>query len=191
MSGEIWLIWSKDATNATHNSSKSHYVFIYLMAVFVLKESRVCMLNSHLTESIACKRIYNCQTPINFRPREEERCHVPFFFFCLEYHTRYCIVISLMLFYKSSAIFRSSCDELHNSTQIKFYRRFKKLQRQTFSNYNSSSSMSPLLGHRPSLCITHNEMGHNAPCGLTANWLVLTAANAAETSGLTSRASEL
>jgi hypothetical protein len=45
--------------------------------------------------------------------------------------------------------------------------------------------MSPLLGHRPSLRITHKENGHNPPRGLSAGWWVLTPANAAETNGLT------
>jgi hypothetical protein len=48
--------------------------------------------------------------------------------------------------------------------------------------------MSPLLGHRPSLWITHMGTGHNPPRGLGAGWWVLTTANAAETNDLTSEA---
>jgi hypothetical protein len=45
--------------------------------------------------------------------------------------------------------------------------------------------MSPLLGHRPSLWITHKGNGHNPPRGPSAGWQVLTTANAAGTDGLT------
>jgi hypothetical protein len=44
--------------------------------------------------------------------------------------------------------------------------------------------MSPLLGHRPSLWITH-KTGHNPSRGPSAGWCVLTTANAAGTNGLT------
>jgi hypothetical protein len=45
--------------------------------------------------------------------------------------------------------------------------------------------MSPLLGHKPSLWITHKKNGHNPPCGPSAAWWVLTTANAAGTHELT------
>jgi hypothetical protein len=45
--------------------------------------------------------------------------------------------------------------------------------------------MSPLLGHRPSLWITHKENGHNPPRGPSAGWWVLTTANATGTNVLT------
>jgi hypothetical protein len=45
--------------------------------------------------------------------------------------------------------------------------------------------MSPLLGHRPFLWITHKETGHNPPRGPIADWWVLTIANAAGINGLT------
>jgi hypothetical protein len=43
--------------------------------------------------------------------------------------------------------------------------------------------MSPLLGHRPSLWISHT--GQNPPSGPSADWWALTTANAAGTNGLT------
>jgi hypothetical protein len=44
--------------------------------------------------------------------------------------------------------------------------------------------MPPLLGHRPSLWITHKEE-HNPPRGPSVGWWVLTTANAAGSNGLT------
>jgi hypothetical protein len=45
--------------------------------------------------------------------------------------------------------------------------------------------MSPLLGHRPSLWITHKENGENPPRGPSACWWVLTTVNAAGINGFT------
>jgi hypothetical protein len=47
-----------------------------------------------------------------------------------------------------------------------------------------SQSMSPLLGHRPALW-NIRRTGHNPPRGPSADWWVLTTANAAGTNGLT------
>jgi hypothetical protein len=44
--------------------------------------------------------------------------------------------------------------------------------------------MSPLVGHRPSLWITHRT-GHKPPRGPSTDWWMLTTANGAGTNGLT------
>jgi hypothetical protein len=45
--------------------------------------------------------------------------------------------------------------------------------------------MSPLLGFRPSLWITLKENGHNPPRGPSADWRLVTTANAVGTNSLT------
>jgi hypothetical protein len=45
--------------------------------------------------------------------------------------------------------------------------------------------MSPLLGHRPAIWITHKENPHSPPRERSADWWVLMTANAAGNNGLT------